>query len=462
MFSARTEQKIFEELLKLCGSPGYIHALAILCFRDNFIGFRDQVQAEDMEHLFSQSRLIRTEIATLVGLLIRNPIDFGHPGWHRLKGYIARTEVLLGELHSSMGAVMFEGMFSAAAQPQLLAEPNLSGAALREPIFYGGESAYGFQYRDFAEAKYGGDDTWLQANRGFSIGEARNVVAAAAAAQDRKVMLAARAVGSMSAGAWTMLPGFILCAADLIDRTGLPVVTVERVLDAFAVRSGDCNEGFTSLHAYNAATGTPLLRGEGGDYIMLQQFALFEALYESPFFWFSADKQYTATALTNRGRFTERLAFKCLAKVFGRGHVFANVDIWRSRTEKSGEVDVLVLFADRAIVLQAKSKRLTLEARKGNDLQIKDDFKKAIQDAADQAHSCAVALLASNPNLTDIEGNSIPLPYPLNQIYPVCIVADHYPALSFQARQFLKTTATPKLVATHMTDVFALDAMTEM
>ena len=44
--------------------------------------------------------------------------------------------------------------------------------------------------------------------------------------------------------------------------------------------------------------------------------------------------------------------------------------------KKVGEIDVLVIFGDRAIVLQAKSKRLTLEARKGNDNQIKDDFKK--------------------------------------------------------------------------------------
>ena len=51
---------------------------------------------------------------------------------------------------------------------------------------------------------------------------------------------------------------------------------------------------------------------------------------------------------------------------------------------------------------------------------------------------------------------------PLKQIFPICIVADHYPALAFQARQFLKYEATEKIVPPLVTDVFALDAITEM
>jgi len=33
----RPEQEIFDELAKVCSSPGYIHAIAYLCFRDNMI-----------------------------------------------------------------------------------------------------------------------------------------------------------------------------------------------------------------------------------------------------------------------------------------------------------------------------------------------------------------------------------------------------------------------------------------
>ena len=45
---------------------------------------------------------------------------------------------------------------------------------------------------------------------------------------------------------------------------------------------------------------------------------------------------------------------------------------------------------------------------------------------------------------------------------PTDVVDDHYPALAFQARQFLNARPTQPIVAPLVTDVFALDAMTEM
>jgi hypothetical protein len=93
-----------------------------------------------------------------------------------------------------------------------------------------------------------------------------------------------------------------------------------------------------------------------------------------------AERAYKEIASANRGRFTEQFTAKRLTRVFGAERVFLNVDIWESpgKKNKVGEIDVLVLFADRAIVVQAKSKKLTIAARKGNDLQLKEDFKAAI------------------------------------------------------------------------------------
>lgn len=72
----RKEEEIFEELGKLCASPGYVHAIAHICFRDNVIAYKDEMKAEDMQHMFSRSRLIRTEVSTLIGLLVKKEIDF--------------------------------------------------------------------------------------------------------------------------------------------------------------------------------------------------------------------------------------------------------------------------------------------------------------------------------------------------------------------------------------------------
>ena len=127
-----------------------------------------------------------------------------------------------------------------------------------------------------------------------------------------------------------------------------------------------------------------------------------------------------------------------LVGVFGEACVHQGVHIFKSKGVEVGEIDVLVVFGDRAIVLQAKSKRLTLEARKGNDLQLQDDFKKAVRNSCDQALSCAEALGDATYTLRDAGGELLILARPLKQVFPMCVVADHYPALAFQAQQFLK------------------------
>lgn len=122
---------------------------------------------------------------------------------------------------------------------------------------------------------------------------------------------------------------------------------------------------------------------------------------------------------------------------------------------------MLVLFADRAIIVQAKSKKLTLAARKGNDLQLQKDFKAAVQDACDQAVTCGRAL--SGPYIfADQEGREITMPDSIKKVHPICVVSDHYPMLTFQAQQFLKFDADDKLEKPIVCDVFWLDVVSEM
>src|SRR6266852_2801624 len=49
----RSEQDIFDELAALCASPGYAHATAFFCFRDNIVGYKDELKGEDYARLFS-------------------------------------------------------------------------------------------------------------------------------------------------------------------------------------------------------------------------------------------------------------------------------------------------------------------------------------------------------------------------------------------------------------------------
>ena len=260
---------------------------------------------------------------------------------------------------------------------------------------------------------------------------------------------------------WTLLDGFTFSVADILDVSGLPADTVRKVSQAFSF-PGDGNPTFTALHEFNATNAYPLLRAGEDRYILFQYVSLTEALYDTPFFWMMADDAYKATAAENRGKFTEEFAAERLARVFGAANVYCNVELWQRKGKTLGEIDVLVLFADRAIVLQAKSKRLTLAARKGNDLQLQADFKGAVQDACDQALACSELILSGSARCTDAAGNEIAVPKAIKVVHPICLVSDHYPALSFQALQFLKSKTSSQIKVPLVCDVFFLDAVTEM
>ncbi|MBY3003517.1 hypothetical protein [Rhizobium leguminosarum] len=141
----RAEQEIFNELEEVCASSGYIHVLAALCFRDTIVGFANEVRPEDLQKLFSPSTLIRTEINVLLGLMARHSIDFTQPTQADLSKMGERSDKLLHELHETMSAAGGKLIF----QQDKLADPDYNpfanAEALREPIFYGGESAYTFQ-----------------------------------------------------------------------------------------------------------------------------------------------------------------------------------------------------------------------------------------------------------------------------------------------------------------------------
>lgn len=457
---AREEGKIFADLAALCTSPGYIHALAALCFRDNVIRYSEEIKAEDLHPLFKESRLIRTEESTLIGLVVKDDIDLALPSPEVLQGYIDKSDALLKELHESMSMVAFRGLAPAdIAKPGF--DPFDSGEAMREPIFYGGESAYIFQYRDFAELKYARDNEWLKRKKGFSIEEAKAIVKAASQVQNEKISATLQSFKNKPPHEWTVLPGLTLTAEELAKASRIDLATVSRVLDAFTLPPANRNDAFNSLNDFNVVNAFPLLRFKD-DYVLFHPYSLAEALYDSPFYWMAADKGYADTAMQHRGDYTEDFSRVRLELVFGKNAVHPNVEIKNPKGEKLGEIDVLVLFGNRAVVLQAKSKRLTLEARRGNDGQIRDDFKKSIQDSYDQAFKCAELLLNGNNALTDESGQELKPPDALKQIFLLCVVADHYPALAFQTRQFLKTQTTEIIQPPFVLDVFTLDAMTEM
>jgi hypothetical protein len=449
-----------EELGRLCVSPGYIQALAFICFNDNVVGIGNELSGEDLLKLHSWDRLIRTEIIILVGLMVKHPIDFTLPEAATTQKYVEETRRLMKALHKTMSGPVLDQF-----TPEKLKDPSFNpfayGSALREPIFYSGEAAYAFQFRDLAIPKYVADDAWLKQYKGFSIEEARRVVQTFTEAQNRNLAKLLEILRQRHPSQWSVLDGFSVTPHEIAHLGGFDVQVVRNVLSAFALPDGDRNAQFQSPHDFNVCTATPLLKRGHDTFILFSHQNLMQSLYESPFYWMLDAPRYKETASTNRGQFAEQFVRQRLAHVFGDKRVFQGVKVLESKGNERTDIDVLALFGNRAIVVQAKSKKLTLEARKGNDGQIKADFKKAVQDAYDQGYEAASALLNSAFKFLDNIGQPLQI-QKLKEVFIITVLSEAYPALAFQARQFLRVRSTDAIRPPIVTDVFSIDAMTEM
>lgn len=236
----RNETEIFEELQKLCCSPGYIHAIAYFCWRDNLIRFAgDQVTENDVEHQYSHEKLLRTEISTLLGLMAKGDIDTNIPEPSTLQNYVDQTEALLHEMHMYLQKPWMAAFEAMAHNPKKAnrVDPFSTADGLREPIFYAGESAYNFQYEELAPQKYSADNAWLKSHVGFTIEEACIFARNLGELQIEKLMNLREAAQKLHPDQWTFLPGFVFNAQELEGPTKLPPEQIERILMAFTVDS---------------------------------------------------------------------------------------------------------------------------------------------------------------------------------------------------------------------------------
>jgi hypothetical protein len=458
----RSETEIFSDLEQLCGSVGYIHVFAAFVFQNTFVRFADTLKGEDFHESHGEDHLIRTELSTLLGLMVKRKIDFTIPTTEEISRLGERTLQLLKELHFSLSGPMKVPRETETINIKDFTDIDFTnGAFLREPIFYSGESAYASQYRDLASLKYRADELWMESNRGFTIAQAARVGRAILALAQTRIGELYNSLRSGVPANFTFLPGFAFTPKELLQGCGESEPTIINVLNSLSISENDRNENFQALNDFNLANSQPIIRGEQDTYILFQAYSFYEALYESPFYWMLQDESYKDTAFRHRGEFTEEFSADCLARVFGKKHTYANAIIQETAATTVGEIDNLVLFGNRAVVVQVKSKRLTIQARKGNDGAIQKDFAASVEDSYKQALECAQHLLRGDKRVLDNDGQRISIPK-LKKVYLLCLVLDHYPALSFQVGQLLTPQISKEIPSPFITDVFTLDVMTEM
>jgi hypothetical protein len=456
--SERSEIEVFQELEGLCKQPGIIDVVAFLCFKDTFIHANEgKIDAEVMAQQYDRSKLSRTELSTLVGLVCKHGCIEKDLNIKELEMHVSQIYSLFEELHSTFyNPIDFKELLENKVPPN---EIFSSGTLMREAIFYAGEGVYKHQYRDLSQTRYRADNAWLNDNKGFLIENAAEVITAIEQFQLDNINMLVSAANSLYFPSY--LPIFKFTAQDLVNYSTLPLEVITAVISALSATPSEGMTEFKSVDDFNHRNAFPVIKLGGSEFITLQSYSLWEALYESPFFWFGQDKSYSITASEHRGEFTEGFTAERLATVFGEENVFTNIDAFEGKN-KTGEIDVLVSFGHIAFVIQAKSKKLTISARKGNSNQLKSDFKKAVQDAYNQAFSCAELLQKQGVIFKHANGEILALEQNYKMIFPFCVVSDYYPALASQARQFLKYEVTEQIQFPYVMDVSLIDLLAEM
>ena len=452
---ARPQNEVFTDLEKVCQQKGFIHVLAALVFENNFHSVKVEEKFPKIQDQYDDKKLIRNELSVLHGLMLKVKADFSVLDEDTVQEQKKLCYELLEELHGSFYSQALRDGKLLTNKDTLFSHPDI----FRESIFYAADSSFYFQQHAIAVERYHNDNDWLEKNVGFNIEEAARISQAIIVNTHIQVQtLQAEFFDSPVTEA--CLEVFSIAVLDICKMTGIEEIKVRGFIEKFSVSTSPSNGQYQTVDDYNFSKSHPIIKCPDDKICLLQSHSLCESLYVSPFFWMQQDAQYKTIARGNRGAFLEAKILERLRRVFGAKNVFENVEVFRGK-KAVGEIDVLVVYIDRLIVVQAKSKTLTLKAQQGSFIHLEDDFKKAIQNAYDQAFSCASEILDGGVRLQKSDGSALNLPDEIVEVFPICTIADHYPSLYFQARQFLKTKTKRKINPPYIMDVFLLDVITE-
>ena len=455
---ASDQAQILGELQVLVGSSGFIYALAHAAAADSFIKLDTPTDPHE--------RLSTKELTLVAGLMAIQPIDATNiPDEEELTTQISHLYALLKKLHEVVAQPMTDGTMSRvtarleANATQLdvpIASP--SGPEVVEPIFYVGTGAYDFQYLDMATEKYCHDSEWLESNVGLPL----NLMVSAA--RQLQELRERRFLRFLQAQTYAES-----CEAALstfsFSRSDLNLLTdseFEAFMVKFSVTPGQVMHRLDGVGSVNALEFKPIMRLAEDHFFMPVGFKLAEAIYESPFYWMTSDSHYKDQGFNNRGRATEEIAHRLLSPVFG-DRVYRNVKVEAADGKQTvNEIDLLAFMGNRALVIQAKSKRLTALSRQGSDEHLRKDFSQAVQEAYRQGLVSRRLLLGGEHIFLDRQGNSINLPEYLEDVYLICLTLDHFPALPYITERLLEREADdPYPVAMSVLDLDILATYSE-
>ena len=433
----RNGNGIFADLEQLAQESGFVYSFCLMVARCLWMSTDDVAEIDWTE------RPNQEELSLLLGLLVKHPIRLDViPSEGTILEQAQRATELLQELHLYLASPTLPNnapgsdVADADSLTELMSTYEdwmTSGKGMVEPIFYGGQGAYSFQFLEMARKKYASDANWIQQHKGTGIDAIVEIASKLESRTLERLQGIKRGI-TLSEECKAILSAMTFCLDDLptTDRQSF-----EHFIRAFSFTPGNINQEFKAITDYNAIHSRPVVPIGGGQFCIPIFPNLPKAIYDNPFYWMIDDEQYRDIALKNRGDATESITRDLLATVFGPGWVFKGVRVTKGKADIT-DIDVLAVSGNKAVIAQCKSKKLTIDARSGEGRALRADFTKAVQGAYDQAITARRALIDGSYSLSDASGAVVSLPHRLDEVYILCLTGDYYPAVLTQARVYLK------------------------
>ena len=451
----RDVESIVADLDRVCQEDGFVYTFLLSAYCTLFAS-PDMVVDIDWSR-----RPNLQELGFLLGLMVKHPLSLTQPSsvetFNRQNN---SAHDLLEELHRALSSETRNAVVGFKEHvnggPQSRGESTekwlRTSKGMVEPIFYGEEGAYNFQYSDLAAKRYGRDADWIESYLGTSLQSVIEI------SQHLIQLLEERAVGfEFTDNLQDMCDRLLaLFLFRLEDLRGIGDNAVAAFLKEFSLTPGRANQDFGAIGSYNEIHSRPAIWVGDTTFLFPIQFYLDKSIYESPYYWMLKDPSYRDSASNNRGGATEEICNGILQTVFGVRGVHHNVRV-KHQNKDVTDIDLLAVNGNKALVVQAKSKKLTVESKRGDRSSLLDDFQFAVQKAYDQALLSKTAVLSKEFELTDEKGNTIELEQPIDDAYIVCITGDHYPMLPLQTALYLQKRDSDPYPVTM--SVFDLDVL---
>ena len=426
----RSRDDIISDLENLTHEDGFVYTMCGLVRSSLFY------PPEEAAEINWHERLNMAELSYLLGLMVKAPIHIERlPSIETWGRQFTSAQTLMAELHTTYASdigSLIERSTSDEDNSNQETAVEFDDDQMVEAIFYGPNGADEFSYLEAAATRYQKDEPWIKNNTEMTL-ESMSTIAIELKELKQIKLNRTGEFSSHKNFCENLLNVFTFQFSDLSSQSE---DQVRSFVKAFALEPGTCNSEFRNPGEYNEVQSRPLIKIDEDRFLIAICYDLMESIYLSPYYWMLEDEQYQVYANTHRGEATEQIASGLLGDVFGIDNVYEGVKVRQGRDDVT-DIDVLAVYHDRAVVVQAKSKKLTVEARTGNVAALKRDFQHAIQDAYEQGLIARKALTCNKFTFWDSENRPITLPGSIRDVYIICLTGDDYPAIVSQLRKYL-------------------------